>query len=176
MSFSYYFPPGGPSTFGRYNSLLTMKRTIMTGLLTLTASAAFAQLDTVSYARERREIKAILHGPGGANNSPSACTDVVLVGAKGDISYSAQQWRGVQAREKLIFRSVKPVPGTEIIRIYNGTSAVVNWLADVQLTVDGRDIALKVRRLEVFIKKESGWCRVAGQGTEVDEQLHPIRP
>ncbi len=152
-----------------------MKKTVLTIVLTLSAGVAFAQLDTVSYAQERQAIRTILHGPGGANTSPSACNDVVLVGAKGDISFSAQQWRGVQTREKLVFRSVKPVPGTEIIRIYNGTAAVVNWLADVQLTVDGRDLALKVRRLEVFMKKETGWCRVAGQGTEVDEKLHPIQ-
>jgi hypothetical protein len=98
-----------------------------------------------------------------------------MVGAKGDISFSAQEHKAVQTKEKLIFKSVKPVPGTEIIRIYGGTTAVVNWLADVQLNVDGRDIALKVRRLEVYIKQAAGWCRVAGQGTEVDEKMFPIR-
>ncbi|WP_022821775.1 hypothetical protein [Hymenobacter norwichensis] len=150
-----------------------MKKTTTTTLLLLTATAAVAQLDTASYPTERRQIRTLLHGPGGPERV-SCPSDVVAVGAKGDISYSVQQWKGVQTKEKLVFKSVTPVPGTEIIRIYGGTSAVVNWLADVRLLVDGHDVALKVRRLEVFIKKETGWCRVAGQGTEVDEKIHPI--
>ncbi|MBO0356854.1 hypothetical protein J0X19_02755 [Hymenobacter sp. BT186] len=150
-----------------------MKTLLATSLLLLAATAASAQLDTVSYPQERQAIRAMLHGPGGPERV-SCPNDIVAVGAKGDISYSVQQWKGVQTKEKLVFKSVKPVPGTEIIRIYGGTSAVVNWLADVQLNVNGRDVALKVRRLEVFIKKDTGWCRVAGQGTEVDEKMHPI--
>lgn len=152
-----------------------MKTLFATSLLLLSATVASAQLDTVSYSKERQEIRAILHSPGGTERV-SCPNDIVAVGAKGDISYSVQQWRGVQAKDKVVFRSVKPVPGSEIIRIYSGSSAVANWLADVQLTVNGRDIALKVRRIEVFIKKETGWCRVAGQGTEVDEKLHPVAP
>ncbi|MDO7849165.1 hypothetical protein Q5H92_22570 [Hymenobacter sp. M29] len=151
-----------------------MKATLATTLLLLITTRAFAQMDTVSYAKERREIKTLLHSPGAANG-PATCNDIVMVGAKGDISFSAQEHKAVQTKEKLVFKSVKPVPGTEIIRIYGGTSAVVNWLADVQLNVDGRDIALKVRRLEVYVKKAAGWCRVAGQGTEVDEKMFPIR-
>jgi hypothetical protein len=151
-----------------------MKTTLVTTLLLLITTRAFAQMDTVSYAQERREIKALLHRPGAANG-PAACNDVIMVGAKGDISFSAQEHKAVQTKEKLIFKSVKPVPGTEIIRVYGGTTAVVNWLADVQLNVDGRDVALKVRRIEVYVRKAAGWCRVAGQGTEVDEQLFPIR-
>jgi len=147
---------------------------MITGLLLLAAPAAFAQIDTVSYPQERRQIRAILHGPPGGTNGAAACNDLVAVGAKGDISFSAQQWKGVQTQGKIVFKAVKLVPGTEIIRIYNGTSAVVNWLADVQLSVDGHDVALKVRRLEVYEKKAGGWCRVAGQGTEVDEKLHPL--
>lgn len=152
-----------------------MKTVAATSLLFLCATVASAQIDTVSYPKERQQIRAILHSPGGAERV-SCPGDIVAVGAKGDISYSVQQWRQVQTTEKVVFKSVKPVPGTEIIRLYNGTSAVVNWLADVQLRVDGRDVALKVRRIEVFIKKETGWCRVAGQGTEVDEKRHPLAP
>jgi hypothetical protein len=152
-----------------------MKTTIATTLFLLATTNAFAQMDTVSYAKERREIKALLHTPSGANG-PATCNDLIMVGAKGDISFSAQAHKAVQTKEKIVFKSVKPVPGTEIIRVYDGTSAVVNWLADVQLNVDGRDIALKVRRLEVYVKKAAGWCRVAGQGTEVDEKMFPIRP
>jgi len=150
-----------------------MKALFVTSLLLFFASAASAQIDTVSYPTERQQIRALLHGPGGAERV-SCSTDIVAIGAKGDISYSVPQWQAVQTKEQVVFKSVRPVPGSEIIRLYQGTMAVVNWLADVQLTVAGRNVALKVRRLEVFIKKDTGWCRVAGQGTEVDEKLHPL--
>ncbi|WP_324671530.1 hypothetical protein [Hymenobacter sp. GOD-10R] len=175
LSYLYYFDGLVPATFARYPLPAMMKTVFATSLFLCSATVASAQIDTVSYPKERQQIRAILHSPGGAERV-SCPTDIVAVGAKGDISYSVPQWRAVQKKDKVVFRSVKPVPGSEIIRLYSGTSAVVNWLADVQLTVDGREVALKVRRLEVFIKKETGWCRVAGQGTEVDEKLHPIAP
>lgn len=152
-----------------------MKTPLLSCPLLLLTTAAFAQLDTLSYPAERQQIRALLHQPGGYRPA-ATCRDMVAVGPKGDISFSEAEWRAAQAKEKVVFRSVGPVPGSEIIRIYNGTSAVVNWLADVRLTVAGKDVALKVRRLEVFIKQGNTWCRVAGQGTQVDEQLFPIKP
>lgn len=133
----------------------------------------FAQIDTTSYAKERQEIKKLMQ-----HRKPDAsvdCNDFIAVGPKGDISFSHQQWHGAQAKEKLVFKSVRPVPGHEFIRIYEGKMAVVNFLANVQLVVDGRDVTLKVRRLEVYHKASTGWCRVAGQGTEVDETLFPVK-
>lgn len=152
-----------------------MKALLLSAPLLLLTSAAFAQMDTISYAAERQQIRALLHQPGGYR-PPASCRDMVAVGPKGDISFSEAEWRAAQAKEKVIFKSVSPVPGSEIIRVYNANSAVVNWLADVRLMVAGKDVALKVRRLEVFIKQGNAWCRVAGQGTQVDEQLFPIKP
>lgn len=134
---------------------------------------ASAQIDTISYAKERKEIKAIVHDPKSSANSAATCMDIVMVGAKGDISFDDKEIKGARAQEKVVFQSVNLVPGTEIIRIYNASTAVVNWLADVKLKVDGKDVSMKVRRLEVYIKKQGNWCRVAGQGTEVDEHLFP---
>lgn len=48
--------------------------------------------------------------------------------------------------------SVRPIPGNEFIRIYDGTTAVVNLLINVNIVVDGRDLNIKVRRLEVYHK------------------------
>ncbi|MCC3160101.1 nuclear transport factor 2 family protein [Hymenobacter sp. 15J16-1T3B] len=152
-----------------------MKTLILSGLLLPLTTAAYAQLDTLGYPAERLQIRALLHQPGGYRPGPT-CRDMVAVGPKGDISFSEAEWRAAQAKEKVVFRSVRVVPGSEIIRIYNANSAVVNWLADVRLSVAGQDVALKVRRLEVFIKQGSTWCRVAGQGTQVDEQLFPVGP
>lgn len=136
--------------------------------------AAFAQLDTLSFPKERQEIRTLIH-----QRKPDVginCNDFIAVGPKGDISFSHQQWQGVQRKEKVVFKSVQVVPGHEFIRVYEGNVAVVNFLADVHLTVDARAVHLKVRRLEVYHKTSSGWYRVAGQGTEVDERLFPITP
>lgn len=152
-----------------------MKALLISGLLLLPTTAAFAQMDTTSYPAERRQIRALLHQPGGYRPA-ATCRDMVAVGPKGDISFSEAEWRAAQAKEQVVFRSVSIVPGSEIIRVYNASSAVANWLADVRLSVAGKEVALKVRRLEVFIRQGNSWCRVAGQGTQVDEQLFPIRP
>jgi len=141
-------------------------------LLTIAAYSAFAQIDTTSYPNERREIREILrHQKPGV---PVDCSDFIAVGPKGDISFSHQQWVEVQKKEKVVFKSVHPVPGNEFIRIYDASTAVVNFLLDVSLVVDGQDIRIKVRRLEVYHKGVNGWCRVAGQGTQVDEKLFPV--
>jgi hypothetical protein len=152
-----------------------MKLIVSICLLIVGISNAFAQLDTLSFPKERKEVKALMQDPGFKAQTQNNCDDFISVGPKGDINYSLTQWKESQGKEKLVFKSVKVVQGTEIIRIYGPTTAVVNWLADVQLTVQGHDIALKVRRLEVFIKKGKEWCMVAGQGTQVDEKLFPVQ-
>ncbi|WP_439558366.1 hypothetical protein [Dyadobacter sp.] len=150
-----------------------MKITIFFLLALLGSFGAVAQIDTTSYPNERQEIKALMR-----NRKPDVqidCKDFIAVGAKGDISFSHEQWQGVQSKEKVVFKSVRPVPGNEFIRIYDGNMAVVNFLINVQLEVDGREVNMKIRRLEVFHKNAGSWCRVAGQGTEVDEKLFPVK-
>ncbi|KQS26653.1 DUF4440 domain-containing protein [Dyadobacter sp. Leaf189] len=150
-----------------------MKRFVFLLLSLFGGFNAVAQIDTTSYPKERQEIRALMR-----NRKPDVqidCKDFIAVGAKGDISFSHEQWQGVQSKEKLVFKSVRPVPGNEFIRIYDGNMAVVNFLINVQLEVDGREVNMKVRRLEVFHKNAGSWCRVAGQGTEVDEKLFPVK-
>lgn len=142
---------------------------LITIVFCLSFASVRAQMDTVSFPKERGEIKAIVH----SNNNSALGKDVIMVGAKGDISFTQEELKGARAQQKLIFKSVTPVFGSEIIRIYNATTAVVNWLAAVELQVDGHDVSLKVRRIEVYIKKDAKWNRVAGQGTEVDQTLFP---
>jgi hypothetical protein len=149
-----------------------MKALIILTFLTLGTCSVYAQMDTTSYPKERQEIRQILR-----NQRPGTlidCNDMIAVGPKGDISFTHQKWIEAQKKEKLVFKSVRPVPGNEFIRIYDGTSAVVNLLIEISLVVDGRDINIKVRRLEVYHKAAGKWCRVAGQGTQVDESLFPI--
>lgn len=149
-----------------------MKALFTSIFLIFLSACAFAQIDTTSYPKERREIRQLLQ-----SQSPGKlmdCADMIAVGPKGDISFSHQQWIEAQKKEKLVFKSVKPVPGNEFIRIYDGTTAVVNLLIDVNIIVDGRELNIKVRRLEVYHKTSGNWCRVAGQGTQVNETLFPI--
>ncbi|WP_147273617.1 nuclear transport factor 2 family protein [Pedobacter chinensis] len=141
-------------------------------LLIAGTCTVFAQVDTTSYPKERQEIRELLRHQ--KTGSLIDCDDFIAVGPKGDISFSHQEWVEVQKKEKLVFKSVQPVPGNEFIRIYEGSVAVVNFLIDVKLIVGGQDINIKVRRLEVYHKSTNGWCRVAGQGTEVDEKMFPV--
>lgn len=140
--------------------------------LTTLSLGGFAQIDTTSYPKERQEIQKLLRsqGPGISTD----CADMIAVGPKGDISFTRQQWIEAQKKEKLVFKSVRPIPGNEFIRIYDGTTAVVNLLINVHIVVDGRDLNIKVRRLEIYHKTAGSWCRVAGQGTQVDENLFPV--
>jgi hypothetical protein len=150
-----------------------MKVLFILSFLILATCTVYAQLDTTSYPKERQEIRQILR-----NQKPGTlidCDDMIAVGPKGDISFSHQQWVEAQKKEKLVFKSVRPVPGNEFIRIYDGTSAIVNLLIDVSLVIDGHDVNIKVRRLEVYHKTAGKWCRVAGQGTQVDENLFPVK-
>ncbi|MFD0795144.1 hypothetical protein ACFQZX_16090 [Mucilaginibacter litoreus] len=140
--------------------------------LTSLSLGAFAQIDTTSYQKERQEIRQLLRSQGPGTNID--CADMIAVGPKGDISFTRQQWIDAQKKEKLVFKSVRPIPGNEFIRIYDGTTAVVNLLINVNILVDGRDLNIKVRRLEVYHKTSGNWCRVAGQGTQVDENLFPV--
>ena len=149
-----------------------MKQPIFVLLALFVSYNAIAQIDTTSYPKERQEIRELMR-----NRKPDVqidCKDFIAVGAKGDISFSHEAWQSVQSKEKVVFKSVRPVPGNEFIRIYDGNMAIVNFLINVRLEVDGREVNMKVRRLEVFHKTASGWCRVAGQGTEVDEKLFPV--
>ena len=121
--------------------LITMKQTCFLLLLLFGCLHAVAQIDTTSYPKERQEIRALMR-----NRKPDVqidCKDFIAVGAKGDISFSHEQWQGVQSKEKVVFKSVWPVPGNEFIRIYDGNMAVVNFLINVQLEVDGREVNMK---------------------------------
>jgi hypothetical protein len=149
-----------------------MKALLTVILIAISVCSAFAQVDTTSFPKERQEIRELLR-----HQKPGTlidCNDMIAVGPKGDISFSHQQWVEAQRKEKLIFKSVRPIPGNEFIRIYDGTTAIVNLLINVQLVVDAQDVNIKVRRLEVYRKNGNSWCRVAGQGTQVDEKIFPV--
>lgn len=134
--------------------------------------SAGAQIDTTSFPDQRRELMELLHRPPAGDKS---CGDLVAVGPKGDLSLSRKQWGAAQSKQQVLFKSIVIIPGSEIIRVYDKTTGVVNYAATVSLVVAGKDVMIKVRRLEVYHHTASGWCMVAGQGTEVDEQVFPVK-
>lgn len=149
-----------------------MKKLLTITIALIACCHLYAQTDTTSFPEERQALRQLIHEakPG----TRLDCKDFIAVGPKGDISFSFDEWKAAQIKQKVVFKSVAPVPGHEFIRIYDGTMAVINFLANVHLAVDGQDVHIKVRRLEVYHKSTAGWCRVAGQGTIVDEQLFPV--
>ncbi|RYY58786.1 MAG: nuclear transport factor 2 family protein [Chitinophagaceae bacterium] len=149
-----------------------MKKFIFALCLSLGTMAGFAQLDTTSFPEQRGELLQVIHetGPG----KEKSCGDWVAVGPKGDLSFSRQQWIEAQKKQKVVFKSMRLVPGSEIVRVYDKTCGVVNFLLEVSLVVAGKDLTIKVRRLEVYHHTAAGWCMVAGQGTEVDESVFPV--
>lgn len=149
-----------------------MKNIVTASIAILSCYSLYAQTDTTSFPEERQAVRQLMH-----ESKPGTridCNDFIAVGPKGDISFSFSEWKAAQIKQKVVFKSVVSLPGHEFIRIYDGNTAVVNFLANVHLVVDGQDVRIKVRRLEVYHKSTAGWCRVAGQGTIVDETLFPV--
>lgn len=149
-----------------------MKKILLAGCFCLAVITGFSQLDTASFPEQRRELLQLIHesGPG----KEKSCGDWVAVGPKGDISFNRPQWIEAQKKQKVVFKSMRLVPGSEIVRVYDKTTGVVNFLLEVSLVVAGKDLTIKVRRLEVYHHTADGWCMVAGQGTEVDENVFPV--
>ena len=150
-----------------------MKKLIAVLCCNLAVIVGYTQVDTTAYPEQRQELLQVIResGPG----KEKSCGDLVAVGPKGDISLSRQQWIEAQKKQKLVFKSMRLVPGSEIVRVYDKTCGVVNFLLEVTLQVDGKEVMIKVRRLEVYHHTASGWCLVAGQGTEVDENIFPVK-
>ncbi len=65
------------------------------------------------------------------------------------------------------FKSVTPVPGTHVLRVYNGDAAVRNVMLDVVFDTPGGDMNIRVVRTETYIKIKGRWYFVSGQGTRV---------
>ena len=149
-----------------------MKKIMLILCCCLVVFAGRTQIDTTAWPEQRKELLQLLHtsGPG----KEKSCGDLVAVGPKGDLSLSRQQWIEAQKKQQVVFKSVRVVPGSEIVRVYDKTCGVANFLLEVFLVVAGKDVTIKVRRLEVYHYTGTGWCMVAGQGTEVDERIFPV--
>lgn len=139
-------------------------------LIVLRAVAAYAQVppankyDTSSYPEDRKAIEQLSR----KNDSTRFNNDdYIAVGPEGRISYGFDDWKKGFVEEGATFKWVKPVPGTAILRIYNGDAAVKNIVLDVVFATTKGDFPIRVARTETYIKQNGTWYFVAGQGTRI---------
>jgi hypothetical protein len=145
-------------------------QSVLVILVLLFAPKAYAQVppankyDTSSYPEDRKAIELISR----KNDSTRFKNDdYIAVGPEGRISYGFEEWKKGFIEEGATFKSAKPVPGTTILRIYNGDAAVKNFVLDVVFATTKGDFPIKVVRTETYIKQNGKWYFVAGQGTRV---------
>lgn len=153
------------------NPLLVKKlRPVLVAFVLLVASTAYAQVppankyDTSSYPEERKAIELLSR----KNDSTRFRNDdYIAVGPEGRISYGFEAWKKGFVEEGATFKSARPVPGTTVLRIYNGDAAVKTFVLDVVFATTKGDFPLQVIRTETYIKQNGNWYFVAGQGTRV---------
>ena len=155
--------------------------------LFLIASSALAQVppaqippagkyDTASYPEDRKAIE-LLGRKGDSTRFNN--DDYIAVGPEGRISYGFEQWKQIFKEEGATFKSARPVPGTMVLRIYNGDAAVKSFVLNVVFATTKGDFPIQVVRTETYIKQKGQWYFVAGQGTRVlskeeyDEHMKP---
>ncbi len=118
--------------------------------------------DTTNYPEDRAFIASIsnIFDPSLSLNDNS-----ISIGADGSIAYGLEEEFQKFARNGMTFKSVVSVPGTELIRIFNGQTAIKTKVADVVFSTPDGDLHFKVIRSETYIKDNGKWYYVLGQGT-----------
>jgi hypothetical protein len=118
--------------------------------------------DTINYPEDRKFISSIsnIFDPSLSLNDNS-----ISIGADGSIAYGLEEEFQKFARNGMNFKSVVTVPGTELVRIFNGQTAIKTKIADVVFSTPDGDLHFKVIRAETYIKDRGKWYFVLGQGT-----------
>ncbi|WP_310559903.1 hypothetical protein [Flavobacterium sp.] len=123
--------------------------------------------DTTNYPQDRKIINDISNI---FDKSLSLNDNSVSIGADGKISYGIEAELQTFVNDSMSFKSVTPVPGTVLLRIFNGTTAIKTKVADVVFDSPKGEVHFKVIRCETFIKQKGKWYFVMGQGTNVMSQ------
>jgi hypothetical protein len=123
--------------------------------------------DTTSYPKDRKAIEELSTKINFTDTSMYYNDDYIAVGPEGKVSYGFKDWRTGFTDRGAKFKSLSPVPGTRILRIYNGDAAVRNSILNVVFDTPNGEGKIKVVRTETFIKRKGKWYFVAGQGTRV---------
>ncbi|MBK8946634.1 MAG: hypothetical protein IPM32_15370 [Ignavibacteriae bacterium] len=118
--------------------------------------------DTTNYSEDRKFINSIsnIFDPALSLNDNS-----ISIGADGSIAYGLEEELKKFERNGMTFKSVVSVPGTELVRIFNGHTAIKTKIADVVFSTPDGDLHFKVIRAETYIKDNGKWYYVLGQGT-----------
>jgi len=118
--------------------------------------------DTTNYPEDRKFINSIsnIFDPSLSLNDNS-----ISIGADGSIAYGLEEELKKFERNGMTFKSVVSVPGTELVRIFNGHTAIKTKIADVVFSTPDGDLHFKVIRAETYIKDNGKWYYVLGQGT-----------
>ena len=130
--------------------------------------------NTTNYPEDRKAIEAlgIL-----ADSSVYLNDDYISVGAEGMVYYGRIQEENSFKKNDLKFKSVTPVQGTAILRIFDGKTAVSNAILNVVFSSSKGDLHVKVIRSATYVKQLGKWYIVFGQGTlvkteaEVEESM-----
>ena len=93
--------------------------------------------------------------------------DYISVGAEGRVYYGKLQEDSSFKKYDLKFKSVTPVEGTAILRVFNGNAAVGNAVLNVVFSSSKGDLHIKVIRSTTYVKQSGKWYIVYGQGTQV---------
>lgn len=123
--------------------------------------------NTTNYPEDRKTINAIRNS---FDKSLSLNDDYVGIGADGKMSFGIPEELQTFVKDSISFKSITPVPGTELLRIFNGTTAIKTKVVDVVFDSPEGDVHFKVIRAETFIKQNGTWYFVLGQGTNVMTQ------
>ena len=118
--------------------------------------------DTTNYPKDRKIINAITNS---FDKSLSLDDNYVGIGADGKMSFGIPAELQTFIKDSISFKSITPVSGTELLRIFNGTTAIKTKTVDVVFNSLKGDVHFKVIRAETFIKQNGKWYFVLGQGT-----------
>ena len=145
-------------------------------LLALTALFAFAarpalaqtvpagKYNTVDYPDDRKQLEAIRN-----NFDPvySLNDNYVGIGAEGRFYYGTAEELKAFEKYQLRFKSVTTLPGSDVLRIFNGTAAIHTRQVDVVFNSSKGELKVRVIRNETYVKQNGKWYCVLGQGTQV---------
>ena len=134
----------------------------LTTLNVVGQTVPIGKYDTTNYPKDREIINSINNS---FDKSLSLNDNYIGIGADGKMSFGIQSELETFVKDSISFKSIIPEPGTELLRIFNGTTAIKTKTIDVVFNSPKGDVHFKVIRAETFIKQNGKWYFVLGQGT-----------
>lgn len=140
----------------------------LNALCAMSQNVPYGKYDTTNYPKDWAIINSIKNS---FDKSLSLNDNYVGIGADGKMSYGIPAELQTFVKDSISFKSITPVPGTELLRIFNGVTAIKTKSVDVVFNSPRGDVHFKVIRAEAFIKQKGKWYFVLGQGTNYMTQI-----